>query len=193
MSSEKKHFNPFFLWVTAGLSILVIGAYFLKVWPFRTVETMELHRPAVNLLLKRENNPTVKEYIDYVQDDPEKMSLNHEFSNKALLKLSAAIKSMSSAAGYRLVNDLAAADAYANQITVDPLAVTHADDIIKSADILTEALTSLQQKKYPSLSDESGKLHKSADDIDPEVQTLDQRKKVKAFFTKAAALLEKMN
>ncbi|MGA9651405.1 hypothetical protein [Pedobacter sp.] len=193
MDSKKKQFNPLFLWGIIGLSSLVIGAYFLNIWPFKPVEPMKLHGPSMSLLQKKENNPTVKAYLNYIQEDRDKMSLDHEFSNKALLMLSAAIKAMATTAGYRLTDNLDEADVFANQIIVDPAAVTHADDIIKAGNILTRSLTSLQQSKYPSLSEASIQLRNALDGIDAKVQTLDQRKKVKTFFLRAAQLLNEMN
>ncbi|MET3978243.1 hypothetical protein ABIB62_000811 [Mucilaginibacter sp. UYP25] len=97
------------------------------------------------------------------------------------------------AAGYGVKADLGAAESDAEKITRDPLAITHADDIRKAADILSDALYNLQQQKYPSLYGSAARVKTTAAQIDPDTLTLEQKEKVKGFFIAAAALLEKMN
>ncbi len=82
---------------------------------------------------------------------------------------------------------------YANNITEDKFAVSHADDIRRAANLVTAALKELQQAKYPALAIGAADVATAASKINPDRLTLDQREEVKAFFRSTAALLEKMN
>ncbi len=119
--------------------------------------------------------------------------MDHEFASQALLKLSDATQAMAKETGYDVKGDLDSAKAYANQITNDPNATTHAGSIKKAADILAGVLQNLQQQKYPGLANEAATLKSSCDAINPDVLTLDQRDAIKSFFSNAADILQKMN
>ena len=103
------------------------------------------------------------------------------------------LDAMATEAGYDVKVDIAKARQYADEITKDPLATTHADKIRSAADILTTSLQNMQQAKYPGLSAEAAEVKSAATAINPEILTLDQRDAVKSFFKKAANLLTKMN
>jgi hypothetical protein len=81
----------------------------------------------------------------------------------------------------------------ANKITLDPLAITHAGNIRKSTDILSEALYNLQQQKYPFPSANAADVKEATKQVDPGTLTFQQKEEVKGFFIEVAKLLEKMN
>ena len=141
----------------------------------------------------QENNNTVAAYVTFIQADTNKMSLDHVFTNEALLKLTSATGAMADEIDYRVKGDLDKAKEYAGKIVNDPFETSHADDIKKAADILTNVLQNMQQAKYPTLSNEITELKTASAAINPETLTLDQRDAVKSFFAKAADLLQKMN
>lgn len=139
-----------------------------------------------------ENNSTVAEYITFIGSD-NKMTLDHAYTNEALLKLISATRAMAGETGFDIKGDLDKAKEYADEITKDPFETSHADNIRKSADILSGVLQNMQQAKYPSLEKEVSELKNAFAEINPDVLTLDQRDAVKSFFAKAADLLQKMN
>jgi hypothetical protein len=139
------------------------------------------------------NNTTVTSFVSYVNDDTNKMSLDHNYTNNALLKLTDAIEAKASDIGYDVKVDLNGAKEYADKITNDPFETTHANNIRKAADILSTSLANMQQAKYPALAAEAGELKNASASINPDVLTLDQKNAVKSFFSKAANLLSKMN
>ena len=140
-----------------------------------------------------ENNSTVAEYITFVRNDMNKMTLDHAYTNEALLKLTSATRAMATETGFDIKGDLDKAKQYADEITKNPFETSHADNIRKSADILSGVLQNMQQAKYPSLEKEVSELKNASAAINPDVLTLDQRDAVKSFFAKAADLLQKMN
>ncbi|MEJ7736386.1 MAG: hypothetical protein WKF97_03075 [Chitinophagaceae bacterium] len=83
------------------------------------------------------------------------MSLDHAYSSEALTKLTDAVDAMATEAGYDVKVDIAKAKQYADEITKDPMATTHADKIRSAADVLSTSLQNMQQAKYPELSAEA--------------------------------------
>jgi len=192
MTEQKKKLFPF-AWILLVLVIMALIAYYLYENRFKGKPETDQNNQELKLIDKHENDTTVTAYISFVNDDTNKMTLDHEYSNTALLKLSKAISAMARSAGYVVKADLNQAETDANKITTDPLVITHADNIRKAADILSEALNNLQRAKYPSLSTDASAVSAAAQKIDPDVMTLDQKNKVKQFFQRSAELLSKMN
>ncbi|MBB5438118.1 biopolymer transport protein ExbB/TolQ [Pedobacter sp. AK017] len=100
-SLQKVSFVSWILVLILVMSLFIV-AYFFNLWPSQRAKKIELRAPEVRLLEKRENSVTVNDYIKYVQENPEKMTLDHDFLNKALLKLSVAINTMAKTINYKL-------------------------------------------------------------------------------------------
>lgn len=145
------------------------------------------------LINVKENNNTVSEYVRFVESDKNKMELDHAYTNEALKKLVQATNAMANEVDYDVKADMDKVKQYADKITDDPSATTHADNIRKAADIVTSALVKMQKSKFPELSKEAQDLQRASASIKPEVLTLEQKNAVKSYFEKSADLLEKMN
>jgi hypothetical protein len=195
--------NQIWPWVVAGLVLAAVLVYFL-VFRDSNINTSTTakevtetnHVSQVNesdLLGVKENNSTVAAFVNFVENSKGKMSLDHAFTNEALLKLTDATSAMANEVGFEVRADIEKVKEYAKMITIDPYETTHANSIRKAADILTVVLQNIQKAKYPGLSGEVAKLKSASESINPEVLTLDQRDAVKNYFAKAADLLKKMN
>jgi len=186
-------------WVLAVLVIAALLVYFLVIRDNgKSTEvvsgadyTTNTNEP--DLIGIKENNSTVAAYVNFVENNKEKMSLDHDYTNEALLKLVAATNAMANEVGYEVQAELEKVKVYAQKITNDPFETTHADMVRKAADILTNVLQNIQQAKYPGLTNEAAELRIASKSINPEVLMLDQKNEVKAFFSKAADILHKMN
>jgi hypothetical protein len=185
--------------MVTGLSILAILIYFLV---FRDSKNKQESAPeavynsntyAPDLIGIYENNSTVVAYIDFVENTKKEMSLNHAYTNEALLMLSAAVEAMASEVGYEVQADMEKVKEYAEMITVNPFETTHADNIRKADDVLTQVLENIQKAKYPGLANEVLELKIASKAIKPGILTLDQKDAVKNYFAKASDLLQKMN
>jgi uncharacterized glyoxalase superfamily protein PhnB len=141
----------------------------------------------------RENNNIVGNYITFINSGANTMSLDHEYTSEAVIKLTDAVDAMADEVGYNVRVGIAKAKQLADEITVNALATTHADKIRSAADVLSTALQNMQQAKFPELSNEAANVKSTAAAINPQTLTLDQRDAVKSFFRKAADLLNKMN
>jgi hypothetical protein len=186
-------------WVIAGLVIAALLVYFLA-FHNKDSNTETMSEPDFipdtdepDLLGVKENNSTVAAYVDFVENSKGKMSLDHAFTNEALLKLADAANAMANEVGYEVRADLGKVKEYAEMITVDPYETTHAGYIRNAADILTNVLGNIQKEKYSGLANEAKELRSASESINPEVLTLNQKGAVKNFFEKASDLLQKMN
>ncbi len=141
----------------------------------------------------KENNEEVAEFVRFVEEDDTNMELDHSYTNEALLKLTEATRAIAEETNYEFRGDLDKVKEYADKITNDPFATTHANSIRKSAEILSTVLQNIQQAKYPNLSSEVEEVRGACASINPDVRTLDQKEAVKSFFRKSADVLEKMN
>ncbi len=191
---QKKQVWP---WLLAGLVIAGLLFYFLE---FRdngnNIEVLseaDSGTNSHNLLGVKENNSTVAAFVSLVENDSNKMSLDHAYTNEALLKLIAATNAMAKEIGYDIGVDIEKVKEYAKMISKDPFETTHADNIRKADDIITKVLQNMQLDKYPWLTDEIEELKIASSSINPEILTLDQKDAVKNYFAKAADILQKMN
>jgi hypothetical protein len=182
---EKK--SPVWPWILLGL--LVIGGLIYYYGYRNNDEPGVVQTPPAKAEVE---NDSVAQYIQYVNEG-RTMSLDHEYTNGALLRLISAINAKAQQTGFDVKADLEKVTEHANQISEDPFETTHANSIRKAADILTDAMQNMQKAKYPNLTTQSDEVRSAANAINPDKLTLDQRDAVKSFFTKSADLLQNMN
>lgn len=138
-------------------------------------------------------NSSITTYVNFINDDPDVMGLDHEFTNEALLKLTNATTAMADEMDYDIQKDIEALKMHAEKITNDPFETSHANSIRDSADILSNILMNIQQKAFSNLASDAEEVKNAAAAIVSEELTLDQKEEVKNWFGKSANLLEKMN
>ncbi|WP_026709230.1 hypothetical protein [Flavobacterium frigidarium] len=191
--------KPIWPWLLVGLVIVGLLVYFL-VFRDNSENTEAVAEPdsitntsESDLLGIKENNNTVAAYVSFVENNKEKMSLDHEYTNEALVKLIDATDAMANQVGYDVQADLQKARDFAKMITKDSFETTHADNVRKADDMVTNVLQNIQEAKYPELTNEVTALKSASESIKPGVLTLDQKDAVKNYFAKAADLLQKMN
>ena len=191
--------KPIWPWLLVGLIIVALLVYFLV---FRdngeNIEAVTEPDSITNtnesdLIGVKENNGTVTAYVKFVENIEENMSLNHEYTNEALLKLIEATDAIANEVGYEVQADIEKAREYAKMIERAPFETTHANTIRNADDILTNVLQNIQKAKYPELKNEVAALKSASASIKPGVLTLAQKDAVKNYFAKAADLLQKMN
>jgi hypothetical protein len=191
--------KPIWPWLLVGLIIVALFVYFL-VFRDNGENTEAVTEPEpititneTDLLGVKENNDIVAAYVNFVENNKEKMSLDHAYTNEALSKLIEATNAIANEVGYDVQADIEKAKEYAKMISSDPFETTHADNIRKADDILTNVLQNIQKAKYPGLADEVAELKSASESIKLDVLALEQKDEVKTFFIKAADLLQKMN
>lgn len=177
-------------WILLGIGIVALIIYFLA---FQTSSEVKEVTETTDLISVKENNTIVEAYVSFVEADTNRMTLDHAYTNEALLKLTDATNAMAGEIGYDVKADIEKVKAQAKMITKEPFDTSHANSIREAADILTNVLQNIQKAKYPGLTSEVTELKNASASINPAVLTLDQRDEVKSFFSKAAVLLKKMN
>jgi len=193
---KKKSVLP---WIIIVIVLLAIVVYFWSYYNsgdeiIDNSQHSEMNEDkATDLIDVHENNTTVTEYINFIESNQNKMTLDHEFSSVAIHKLTAAVYAIADEVDFDIDSDLEKMENDADDITIDPHVTTHANSIRNAADNLTNALQKIQQAKYPGLSNEVNELRQSSNAINPEVLTLEQKEQVKSFFYNASHLLKKMN
>lgn len=185
---EKK--PPVWPWILLGLLLLGGLIYWFALKGFGTDDTMAMEE--VENTEMATTGP-VADYLTFVEGDTDPMGLDHEFTNAALMKLTAATQAVADQADYDIKADLDQVKEYANQIEKDPFETTHANSIRKAAETLGGALHKMQEAKFPQLSGEAQAVVDAADKINPDVLTLDQKPAVKGFFSETASMLRRMN
>lgn len=188
---EKK--TPKWPWVLVILAVLAVVAYFVLFGdesPDRMAENTETQEQVMQEPLQ---NSSVSAFVTFIDNDPDKMGLDHEFTNDALMKLTNATEAMSSEIDYDIEKDIEEVRKLAKKIKEDPFETTHANSIREAAGILAGAMDRMQSDAFPDLSSEANKVKKAANDINVDVLTLEQKGDVKGFFRESADLLEKMN
>lgn len=186
--------NTIWIWLSVGLVIIVGLLMFYMAFNVNgnntntESNTIESDRGEV-----KEINDTVAAYINFVENNEEVMSLDHAYTNEALVKLAKAINAKANEVGYEVRADLEKVKEYGEMITHDPFETTHADNIKKATEILANVLQNIQKAKYPGLADEAEELKSASSSIKSELHTLKQKDAVKNYFTKASELLKKMN
>lgn len=185
---EKK--KPILIWMLLGFGFVAVFIYFMSLNDFENIEEVSETAELINV---NKNNPAVSAYVNFIESDNNRMTMNHAFTHEAIIKLTNATIAIADDADYKIKSDMDMVKEYAEAITEDSLDTIHADDIKKAADIVTNVLQNIQLAKYPGLTNEVTELRNASNSIDPDVFTLDQKGAVKSFFNSAADLLKKMN
>lgn len=183
-------------WVLLGLIVVALIAYFLF-FKDKNNDVVTLTNAndttAVSQNPSENSSDAVAAFITFMEQDTANMSLSHEYTHDALVKLANATEETANRNGVDINENLTKVRALADKITQNEAATTHAGDIKESARIISSALTSIQQAKFSDLSADVNDLTKDAEAIDVTDLTLDQKGTLKGFFKSAKDVIEKMN
>lgn len=182
---EKK--APVWPWLLIGGLLIIALIYYFG---FRNNDQPEVVQTPPETI--EVESGSVDQYVQFINEG-RTMGLDHNYTNGALSKLTTAIKAKAQQTGFDVEADLEKVKEHSDQITNDPFETTHANNIRKAADILTDAMQNMQKAKYPNLTAQADEVRSAANSINPDVLTLDQRDAVKVFFQKSADLLQNMN
>lgn len=195
---EKKS-SPIWPWILAALFFIAILIYlfFPREERFErgemTMVSSEESSASSDTLEVSRNSTAVLAFVNFINEDPNKMDLDHEFTKEALLRLTNATKATADKIGYDINKELGEVKVYADKVTTEPFESTHANSIRSAAVILSAVLQNIQQDSFSGLASEAVTVKNAANNIKGDVLTLDQKEAVKNYFMQSADLLEKMN
>lgn len=181
-------------WILLGLIVLALVWYFL----LRDSNDNSAYQDDTTGQVITNDDETDMNYSDAIArysayiGDTDKMGIDHKYSHGALTYLIDAIEAKANMLGIELTADLEEARKEASKITEDPYEVNHADLIKSSGKIITRALTTLQEAKFPNLAQDLANVDAAVSEIDKAEHTLDQKGDVNKFFKSAESLLLKM-
>lgn len=133
----------------------------------------------------------ISEYNNHLSNTAE-MGIDHEYSYAVLTKLINAAEALANSLDVDINADLKEARLQTESIKEDPLETDHANKIKKAGNTVVRLLRKIQTQKFPSLNKSCTQLQNSIMEIDPSIETLNQKQEVKNFFEQAGELLTKM-
>lgn len=198
---EKK--NSIWPWIIVAILVIAALLYFF-VWADDDVDDVDDMNTEQVMDQDDVNNDTmdyqdaentayvaaINEYDTYI-NNPD-MGVDHVYTNKALMKLIAAVDATADNAGVNIDADLENARNEAQAITKDPAKLTHANSIKDAGKHILKALETIQEEKFPNLSNAYSEVDTAFAKIEGDQETLNQKEEVKSFFNKVSSLLNSM-
>jgi hypothetical protein len=195
---EKKS-SPMWPWILVVLFFMAILIYlfFPREERFdgdeKTRVTSQESYASSDTLEVSQNSTAVLAFVNFVNDDPNRIDIDHEFINEAFLRLINATKATANEIDYTVQKELGEVARYTDKVSTDPFETTHANSIRDAAGSLAKTLKNIQQKAFSGLASDADEVSNAAAAIKANVLTVDQKNEVKSFFRESADLLEKMN
>jgi len=186
---EKK--QPVWPWIALIAGILALIYYLFVHDQADKVDENEVTTTETTTVVTDDMNNKVADYNSFISDDAS-MSMDHEYSSSALMKLIDAAEEVANAKGVDIKADLDLARQNASEITNDREKLNHADKIKSAGTIIVQALKKVQTEKFPNLENNLMGVQDALGKIKPTTPTLDQKEAVKGFFTQAGELLTNM-
>lgn len=144
-----------------------------------------------NIMQANNGNNAVDQYVRFVKSDLDKKDLNSQKINQAFTHLSEATSAKAEEVGYNSRN-IQEARTMINQMSSASSDQATADQIRRSAQIISRELEAIQLSRFPELDDEVANVKKASESIDPNEIALNQEDEIMEFFDESAELLDKM-
>lgn len=195
---EKKN-APMWPWILVALAFIIILIYLFYPREERfdrdemtSITSGESYAKSDTLEVTG-NATAVLAFVNYIHDDQDKMNLDREFTNEAMVRLTNATNAMADEINFDIKKDMVELKSQMDKISTDPFETTNANSIRSAAGILAGTLQNIQRNAFSGLAQEADVLKNSAENIQPNMMPLDQKEAIKNYFIQASELLEKMN
>jgi hypothetical protein len=138
------------------------------------------------------NDDSVSAYLAHV-GDRERMGIDHEYTNNALIHLINAVEAKAAEVNMDINKDLEEMRENSQEITQNPQATNHADKIKETGDKIADVLERIQEENFPNLSGDVDDVRTAVQEIDGSTLTLEQKDEINSFFKEAADVLRSMS
>lgn len=138
------------------------------------------------------NTGAVQSYLTYISDN-NRMGLDHEYTNNAIIELMNAVQAKADEMNYDISADMQSVREDAQVIQQDPMALNHADRIKSAGMKLANIIENMQKEGFPNLSNDVNEVKTAVQNINETTPTLEQRDQIKMFFDEAGDVLSKMS
>lgn len=133
-------------------------------------------------------------YVNFVNQNDEQITTDHEYSQQALNYLSRALNSVANQNNIS-IEDKQKLDELrqkANRLVENENSTQHANMLADAFNSAAEIIENLQEKDFPDLDKEAEDVKNAADRIRPNVVVTNQKEAVKNFFDKSADAIKSM-
>jgi len=137
-------------------------------------------------------NQGVDGYLAYISDE-QRMGVDHEYTNNALLQLANAVEAKANEVNYDISAEMESIREDARQIQEDPTSTNHANTIKDAGTKLADVIQDMQEEHFPNLSNDAEEVKTAAQNINESTETHQQRDQIKKFFEEAGDVLRKMS
>jgi hypothetical protein len=200
---EKK--KPIWPWVILGLIILAVIIYFVMANDDedelieednteQVVTPMEDNEEVEPNTWKEDNlsgEESVSKYLTHI-DDKEKMGIDHQYSNQALIYLINALENRAEEADINTEFEIQELKNNVSEIKEDPQDLSHANTINSVGRKIVSLMNKMQQEKFSDISEDVQQVETALQNIEPSTPTLDQKNAVNSFYKEAGDVLQKM-
>lgn len=133
-------------------------------------------------------------YVNFIKDNDQKITKDHEYSKQALTHLSRALNSVANQNNVS-IEDKQKLDELrkkADQLVQNKSSKEHADKLSDAFASAADIIQNLQRKQFPDLKEEADDVKNAADRVRPNVVVTNQKDAVKNFFDKSADAIKSM-
>lgn len=140
----------------------------------------------------------VAEFVRFANEEnanQAEMGLDHEYTSNGIMKLSGALNALAdNAAGdVNIEQKRQKFRENADKVQQDPQSLQHANIIRETFISASDLIASIKEKSYAESDVDVEQLRSTAEEIDTNTPTLEQKDKVKEYFDKAGDAIEKMS
>lgn len=199
---EKKR-KPIWPWIF-GLLLIMGGIWF-------AIESSNDHSPTFNpspvvssdtashdQQSDLSESEEIEEFVIFVNEnkDSEETGLDHAFTAEGIRLLSSALVNITNKVNPQngeLQQKNQELQKKADQIQRDQSSTQHVDTIKSAFNAAVGIMDDLQKNHFPDLKEQVAQVKNKSEDIDPNTLTLEQKEKIKAFFSSSSEALQAMN
>jgi hypothetical protein len=133
-------------------------------------------------------------YVNFVNENNEEITTDHEYSQQALTHLSRALNSIANQSNVS-IEDKQKLDELrqkADRLVQNKDSKKHADMLADAFASAANIIQNLQQKEFPELKEKAEDVKNAANNVKPNVVVTNQKDAVKNFFDKSADAVKSM-
>jgi hypothetical protein len=202
----QKKKKPIWPWI---LGLIVAAAV---IWIIVELVNREetVYTPPATQTVPSQNNPTadmadqqahsqeINDFISYVHehDSVEEMNLEHEYTAEGIRLLFIALNDIVDQVGADDINIQQKKETLkqkADRIQNNPQAADHADTIRSAFISSAELIEDMERNHFNNLDNQVNRVRETAEAIDPNTLTMNQKTKVIAFFNSSSQALHRMD
>lgn len=133
-------------------------------------------------------------YVNFIEQNGDKVTVEHEYSHQALTRLSEALNSVAENNNISLEDKQKIEELRqkADRLMRNTDSEQHANILSDAFSSAAQIMENMQKQQFPDLQDEVNEVKNAANEVKPNVLVTNQKSAVKNFFQKSADAVEAM-